>query len=139
MGNCTDVLGEFSLIKVHVSKLRYFPVIGQDNILPVYSEVNESVPTSALVGGPLATEDGAKIASLPCWLVAFKGSKLPQDDVCSDEIESDMDYMGTVFKMWHEWALKHLANERNDVLQQLLEDFRAPGTFERYVQPADSV
>ena len=51
VGNCTDVLGEFSLIKVHISKLRYFPIIGQDNDLPVRSEVNESVPTSALRGG----------------------------------------------------------------------------------------
>ena len=35
VGNCSDVLGEFSLIKVHVSKLRYFPIIGQDADLPV--------------------------------------------------------------------------------------------------------
>ena len=104
VGNCTDVLGEFSLIKVHISKLRYFPIIGQDNDLPVRSEVNESVPTSALRGGPLTTEDGAKIASLPCWLVAFKGSKLPQGDVRSDKSESDMDYMGTGYKEWHCWA-----------------------------------
>ena len=97
VGNCSDVLGEFSLIKVHVSKLRYFAIIGQDADLPVRSEANEAVPTSVLRGGPLASEGGAKIASLPCWLVAFKGSRLPQGDVPSDESDSDMDYMGPGF------------------------------------------
>ena len=139
VGNCSDVLGEFSLLKIHVTKLRYFAIIGQDAVLPVRSEVSESVPTNVLRGGPLATEEGAKIASLPAWLVAFKGSKLPQGDVRSDESEADMDFMGPGYKLWHECALKHMANERNDVLQQFVHDFKAAGTYERYVQPADSI
>ena len=137
-GNCRNVLGEYSLVKVHVSKLCYFAIIRQGNLLPVNPEASELIKSSYLRGGPLAKEDDAKITSLPSWLVPFNRSKLPQGNARSDESKSDLEYMEPCFKIWHTWLLKHLANERNDALQQVMEDFRIAGSYKRYVKPAES-
>ena len=101
VGNCSNVLGEFCLVKVRITELRYFAIIGEDNLLPVNTEVSESIERSHLRGGPSAEEQDVKIASLPCWRVAFKGSKLPQGDVRSDESEADMEDMGAGYKIWY--------------------------------------
>ena len=50
-----------------------------------------------------------------------------------------MDYMGPGFKLCYDWVIKHVANERNDALQQYIHEFKTVGTFEHYVQPADPV
>ena len=62
VGNCSDVLGECSLVKIHVLELRYFPIIDQSDLLPVNPEVNESVERPHLRGGAFGKIDDAKIA-----------------------------------------------------------------------------
>ena len=101
VGNCSDVLGEYRLVKIHVTKLRYFAIMGEGNLLPVNPEVSESIEPSHLRGEPFAEEQDVKIASLPCYLVAFNGSKLPQGDVRSDESEAGMVDMGPGLSLIH--------------------------------------
>ena len=117
-----DVLGGYRLIKINVSKLRYFPIIGESGLLPVNLEANEAIEHSHLRGGALAEEEGAKVASLPSWLVAFKGMKLPQGDIRSDESASDLECIGVWYKIWYLLALKHVNTARNGLLQNMIED-----------------
>ena len=53
VGNCSDVLGEYRLVKIHVTKLRYFAIMGEGNLLPVNPEMSESIEPSHLRGGAL--------------------------------------------------------------------------------------
>ena len=139
VGNCSDVLGEYRLVKVRVSKLRYFGIMGDGNLLPVDPEVSESIEPSHLRRGPFADERDIKIASLPCYLVAFNGSKLPQGDVRSEESQADMVDMGPGYKIWYDWMIQFAGTEKNDVLQNTMEILRTAGTYERFVQPAGSL
>ena len=125
-------------MKVHVSKLRYFPVIGQSDLLPVNPEATESIECPHLRGRPFDEVTDAKIASLPCWLVAFKGQTLPQGDVRSDESDSDMELTGAGYKIWHMRVLKFLPSKQNDALQSIIQTLRAEGTNGRFVKPANS-
>ena len=138
VGNSSDVLGEYRLIKIKVSQLRYFPIMGESNLLPVNPEASEAVEIARLRGGPLADEENVRIASLPCWLVAYKGMNLPQGDIRSDESASDLECMGAGYKIWYLWALKHVNTDRNDTLQNIIDDVKRDGTYERYVKPVDS-
>ena len=99
VGNSRDVLGEYRLIKINVSKLRYFPIIGESGLLPVNPEASEAIKIAHLRGGPLADEEGVHIAALPSWLVAFEGMKLPQGDIRLDESASDLECMGAGYKI----------------------------------------
>ena len=38
VGNISDVQGDFSLVKIPVSKLQHFPIFGPDNLLPATPE-----------------------------------------------------------------------------------------------------
>ena len=40
VGNSSEILWEFCLLKIHVSKLCYFPIIGESCLLPMNPEVN---------------------------------------------------------------------------------------------------
>ena len=51
VGNSSDVLGEYRLIKIKVSQLRYFPIIGESGLLPVSPEASEAIEITRLRGG----------------------------------------------------------------------------------------
>ena len=99
VGNSSDVFGEYHLIKIKVHKLRYFPIIGESRLLPVNPEASEAIKIAHLRGGPLTDEEGVHISTLPSWLVAFKGMKLPQGDIRLDESASDLECMGAGYKI----------------------------------------
>ena len=98
MGNSSDVLGEYKLIKIPITKLRYFPIIGKSGELPVNQEVDNAIDGSYLADGPLATLEDLRIAFLNTWLVGFEGKKLPCGDARSPESASDIGCMGEGFK-----------------------------------------
>ena len=77
VGNSSDVLGEYKLIKIPVTKLRYFPIIAESGKLPVDPEVGDTIERSFLDGTPLATLQDPKVALLNSWLVGFAGNDLP--------------------------------------------------------------
>ena len=89
--NSSNALGEYCLIKIHIFKLYYFPIIGQGNLLLVVPEVNSAIEQNYLRREPLTKEEDVKITSLPSWLVTFKGRDLPQGDVRSEESKFDIE------------------------------------------------
>ena len=93
-----DVFGEYKLIKIPVTKLRYFPIIGESDKLPVNLEVDNAIERSYLNNGPLATLEDPRIALLNSWLVGFAGKKLPRGDARLPESASDIECMGGGFK-----------------------------------------
>ena len=98
VGSSSDVLGEYKLIKIPITKLRYFPVIGKSGELPVNLEVDNAIEGSFLADGPLATLEDPRIALLNSWLVGFAGKKLPRGDARLPESASDIECMGGGFK-----------------------------------------
>ena len=73
VGNSSDVLGEYKLIKIPITKLRYFPIIGKSGELSVNPEVDNAIDGSYLANGPLVTLEDPRIAFLNSWLVGFAG------------------------------------------------------------------
>ena len=121
------MLGEYKLITIPITKLRYFTIIGESGELPIKPEVDEAIERSHLCNGLLADLEGPKTAFLTCWLVCFKEKKLPQDNVRSAESASDMECMGGGSKNWLFWALVHLNTERNDVLRDTIDAIHRAG------------
>ena len=138
VGNSSDVLGEYKLIKIPITKLRYFPIIGESGRLPVNPEVDNTIERSYLSNGPLATLEDPRIALLNSWLVGFTGKKLPCGDVRSLESASDMECMGGGFKNWHFWALKHLNTDHNDAFYDAIDAIHCASLAVRYIWPAGS-
>ena len=138
VGNSSDVLGEYKLIKIPITKLRYFPIIGESGELPVNPEVDNAIDGSYLADGPLATLEDPRIAFLNTWLVGFEGEKLPCGDARSPESASDMECMGEGFKNLYFWTLKFLSTDRNDALHDALDAIRRAGQAVRYICPAGS-
>ena len=122
-----DVFGEYKLIKIPVTKLRYFLIIGKPVELPVNSEVDNAIESSYLADGPLATLEDPRIALLNSWLVGFAGKKLTRGDACLSESEFDLECMGGSFKNCHFWALKFLNTDRNDALHDAVDAIRSAG------------
>ena len=138
VGNSSDVLGEYKLIKIPVTKLRYFSIIGESGELPVNPEAKNAIERSYLVDGPLATLEDSRIALLNTWLVDFAGKKIPRGDACSPESAPDMKCMGGGFKNWLFWAFKHLNTDRNDALYDAIDAIRRAGLAVRYIRPTGS-
>ena len=138
MGNASDVLGEYKLLKIPVTKLCYFPIIAESGKLPVKPEVDKTIESSFLDNTPLVSLQNPKVALLNSWLVGFSGKDLPYGNVRSSKSASDMECMGNGYKNWYYWALKHLNTERNDALQDALDAIRRAGVAARYVRPAGS-
>ena len=68
VGNPSDVLGEYKLIKIPVAKLRYFSIIGEYGELLINPEMDNAIGRSYPSDGPLATLEDPKIALLYSWL-----------------------------------------------------------------------
>ena len=77
VGNSSDVLGDYKLVKIPITKLRYFPIIGESGELPVNPEVDNAIDGSYLADGPLAILEHPRIVFLNTWLVSFEGKKAP--------------------------------------------------------------
>ena len=127
VGNSSDVLGEYKLIKIPAAKLRYFPIIGEYGELPINLEMDNAIGCSYPSDGPLATLEDPRIALLNSWLVGFAGKKLTRGDACLSESEFDLECMGGSFKNCHFWALKFLNTDRNDALHDAVDAIRSAG------------
>ena len=55
VGDVSDTQGDFSLVKIPVSKLQFFPIFGPKNLLPVAPEVTSALTADHLGGGPYVT------------------------------------------------------------------------------------
>ena len=139
VGSSSDVLGEYKLIKIPITKLRYFPVIGKSGELPVNLEVDNAIERSYLNNGPLATLEDPRFSLLNSWLVGFAEKKIPRGDARSAKSASDMECMGEGFKNWLFWALKHLNTERNDALNDVIDAACRASLAVCYIRPADSM
>ena len=138
VGNSSNILGEYKLIKIPITKLRYFPIIGKSGKLPADLKVDNVIEGAYLADGPLATLEDPRIALLNSWLVGFAESKPPRGDARSPESASDMECMGGGFKDWHFWALKHLNTDRNDAFYDAINAIRRAGLVVCYIRPAGS-
>ena len=61
VGNASEVQGEFSMVKIKIKDLKFFPIMGVN--LPFESEVATYLTTKQLAGTPLEGDEEVFIAN----------------------------------------------------------------------------
>ena len=69
VGNASNERGEYLPVRIPISSLRWFPIMGEQDILPIPSETSKSLTADHLRGGPHEGEEDVQISSLPKWII----------------------------------------------------------------------
>ena len=138
VGNISDTQGDFSLVKIPVAKLRFFPIFGPKTLLPVAPEVSSALTADHLKGTPHEGQNDIFVSSLPSWIIIYNGMAAPEGDVRSDESESIMSTLGCGYRNWHKYAVQYTSTSQSDDVLRIIDDIKMVDEMATYVQPENS-
>ena len=73
VGNASNERGEYLPIRIPISSLLWFPIMGEQDLLPLPSETSKSLTVDHLKGGPHEGEDDVQIRFFPNGLFSMTG------------------------------------------------------------------
>jgi hypothetical protein len=134
IGNLSNKIGKFSLIKIDVTSIRLFPYIKDKATMDVSLNHGDDLPKELLsetdwndfeepIGGTL----------IPNFFITYFGQDLPHGDISDDEIKAKLVHFGTGYKLW--------ANTANDAIEKLdnilsvMEEIKTPESIRKHINP----
>ena len=138
VGNSSNVQGEFQLLSVPIADLRWFPILGDMNILPLPSETGEALTEEHLEDTPLQGDSDVHFASLPVYIPFYMGNELPEGDIRSDDTTMLMSNLGTGYHIWTLWNVKMNKTELHETVLNIQAEIKDSSQLEKYIQPLGS-
>ena len=138
VGNSSNVQGEFQLLSVPIADLRWFPILGDMNTLPLPSETGEALTEEHLEGTPLEGDTDVQFASLPVYIPFYMGNELPEGDIRSDDTTMLMSNLGTGYQIWALWNVKMNKTELHETALNIQSDIKDSSEIAKYIQPLSS-
>ena len=144
VGNASDTVGEYTLLRVDISCLRSFAVIDKRSAFNKEYNLGEDIPSSFLsrtawkdVTVPIAA------TLLPNFFPIYFGQKLVHGDLRREDVLRQFEAMGTGYDLWADAAFHVVQNlnDINEVLQAFAGDDGEPGeefdaNIRKYLDPA---
>ena len=111
IGNASNSIGEFSLVRVETYSLRYFAVINERAKLHQSLTIGEDLSAELLA--PTTVWDGKTgiaAAALPNFFPLYYGQEPVYGDLRSEEVQAKMAELGEGYKVWASSAAHAMAN-----------------------------
>ena len=138
VGNCSNQKGEKRLLKIPISSLLHFPIIGIRDHLPIDPEVTTPLTENHLQDGEFQGQTGVFLGYLPQWIPKYFGSTILEGDARSSESESVLASDGPAYEVWHHNMVKYLNTDVNEFVLSLVDDIAKAGEAQIYIKPDSS-
>jgi hypothetical protein len=134
IGNSSNKMSEFSLIKINVMSIRLFPYIknkatmnaslnhGDDLLADLLSEPNWKDFEEPIIG-----------MLIPDFFITYFGQVLPHGKISDDKIKAKLMRLGTGYKLWANTA--NNATKKLDDIRSVMEEIKTPESIKKYFDP----
>jgi hypothetical protein len=134
IGNLSNKMGEFSLIKINVMSIRLFPCIKDKAIMDDSLNHGDDLPAELLFKTNWKYFKEPIVGTLiPNFFITYFGQDLPHGDTSDDEVKAKLMPLGTGYEL--------LANTANNAVKKLddilsvMEEIKTPESNKKYFDP----
>jgi hypothetical protein len=111
VGNCSNKLGEFTMVKFNMASIREFPYFKDKVKIDATFTQGDIIPTNWLVYTDWEKSKESIIGTLvPNFFIAYFGQDLPYDSIDNDDVMLGLALMGPGYKLWAETAKDAIKN-----------------------------
>ncbi len=112
IGNLSNKMGGFSLIKIDIMFIRLFPYIKDKATMDVGLNHGDDLPKETLSKTDWNDFEGPIVGTLiPNFFITYLGHNLPHGNISDDEIKAKLVHLGTGYELW--------ANTTNNAIKKL--------------------
>jgi hypothetical protein len=134
IGNSSNKMGKFSLIKIDVTSICLFPYIKDKATMVVNLNHEDDLPKESLSKTDWNVFKESIIDTLiPNLFITYFGQDLPHGNISDDEIKAKLVHLGTGYELW--------ANTTNDAIKKLdiilsvMEEIKTPESIKKHFDP----
>ncbi len=131
IGNSSNNLGKFSLIKIDITSIRLFPYIKDKATMDDSLNHGDDLPAELLSKTGWKDFKEPIVGTLiPKFFITYFGQDLPHGNISDDKIKAKLIYLGTGYELW--------ANTANDAIKKLddilsvMEEIKTPESIKKY-------
>jgi hypothetical protein len=134
IGNLSNKMGKFSLIKIDVASICLFPCIKDKATMDVSLNHGDDLPKESLSETNWNNFEEPIVGMLICnFLITYFGQDLPHGNISDNEIKAKLVCLGTGYELW--------ANTANNAVKQLedilsvMEEIKTPESIKMHFDP----
>ena len=138
VGNCSNIPGKFTMIKIDVASIHFFPLFKDKKTMDAALSYGEDIPSTYLTHTDWSSfKDPIVGALVPNFFIVYFGQDLPHGSIEDDEVMFQLASMGVGYELWAETA-KDAIDKINDIVAVLdkIDDEEGP-EMERYKKYLD--
>jgi hypothetical protein len=131
IGNSSNKMGKFSLIKIDVMSIRLFPYIKDKATMDVSLNHGDNFPKELLSKTDWNDFKAPIVGTLiPNFFITYFGQDLPHGNISDDEIKAKLIRLGTGYELWANTA--NDAVEKLDNILSIMEEIKTPESIKKH-------
>jgi hypothetical protein len=131
IGNLSNKMGEFSLIKIDVTSIHLFSYIKDKATMDVSLNHGDDLPKESLSETDWNDFEEPIIGTLiPDFFITYFGQHLPNGNISDDEIKAKLICLGTEYELWSNTA--NDAIKKFDNILSVMEEIKTPGSIKKH-------
>jgi hypothetical protein len=134
IGNLSNKIGEFSLIKIDIKSIRLFPCIKDKVTMDDSLNHGDDLPKELSYKTDWNDFKEPIVGTLiPNFFITYFGQVLPHGNISDDKIKAKLVHLGTGYELW--------ANTANDAIKKLddilsiMEEIKTPESIKKHFDP----
>jgi hypothetical protein len=134
IGNSSNKMGEFSLIKIDVTFIRLFPYIKDKTTMDVSLNHGDDLPKELLSKTNWNDFKEPIIGTLiPNFFITYFEQDLPHGDISDNKIKAKLVHLGTGYELWANTANNVV--EKLDNIRSVMEEIKTPESIKKHFDP----
>jgi hypothetical protein len=134
IGNSSNKMGEFVLIKIDITSIHLFPYIKDKATMGVSLNHGDDLPKESLSKTNRNDFKEPIVGILiPNFFITYIGQDLPHGDISDDEIKAKLVHLGTGYELWANNA--NNAIEKMDDILCVMEEIKTPESIKKHFNP----
>ncbi len=134
IGNLSNKMGEFSLIKINITSICLFPYIKDEATMDDSLNHGDDLPRALLSKTDWKDFEEPIVGTLiPNFFITYFGQVLPHGNISDAKIKAKLMRLGTGYELW--------SNTANDAIKKLdnilcvMEEIKTPESIKKYFDP----
>jgi hypothetical protein len=134
IGNSSNKMGKFSLIKIDVTSIRLFPYIKDKATMDISLNHGDDLPKESLSKTDWNNFEEPVVGTLiPNFFITYFGQDLPHGDISDNEIKAKLVRLGTGYELWAN-TVNNAIKKLDDILS-VMEEINTPESIKKHFNP----
>jgi hypothetical protein len=134
IGNSSNKMGEFSLIKTDITSICLFPYIKDKTTMDVSLNHGDDLHKESLSETDWNDFEEPIVGTLiPSFFITYFGQDLPHGNISDDEIKAKLVRLGTGYELWVNTANNGI--KKLDNILSVMEEIKTPESIKKHFDP----